>query len=148
MEQCVLTEQDSAAHPLRLYVVEDSPRIIEHLIAMFDSIEGVLTVGCSTSAEEAIRGIRAANPEVVLLDVQLARGSGFSVLRAIHAFAPQIDVFMLSNFAAEPYRRLAKKLGARGFFDKSTEFEQMRQMILARARRRHDNPRQDDPSLP
>ncbi len=143
MEQRVHAENGSAALPLRLYVVEDSPRIVEHLIAMFDSIDGVLTVGCATSAEEAIRGIRSASPEVVILDVQLARGSGFTVLRAIHDMAPQIDVFMLSNFSAEPYRRLAAKLGARGFFDKSTEFEQMRQMIAERAR--HQDHRNSKP---
>lgn len=137
MDQRVQQHDGTAAHPLRLYVVEDSSRIIEHLIAMFDSIAGVLTVGCATSAEEAIRGIRAANPEVVVMDIQLAHGSGFDVLRTIHASAPQIDVYMLSNFASEPYRRLAAKLGARGFFDKSTEFEQMRRTIAARARQQN-----------
>lgn len=134
MEQCVQRDSATAAGPLRVYVVEDSSRIIEHLIAMFDSLAGVQTVGCATGSEEAILGIRAARPDVVMLDIQLAQGSGFDVLRSIRANAPEIDVYMLSNFASEPYRRLAAKLGARGFFDKSTEFEQMRQTVSARAR--------------
>jgi hypothetical protein len=37
---------------------------------------------------------------------------------------------MLSNFAAEPYRRHAERLGARGFFDKSTDLERLRSTLM------------------
>ena len=47
--------------------------------------------------------------------------------------APQIDFYMLSNFSSEPYRQLASRLGARGFFDKSSEFQHVRDLITARA---------------
>ena len=40
---------------------------------------------------------------------------------------------MLSNFATQPYRRLAAELGARDFFDKSTEFERVRDLVAKRA---------------
>ena len=138
MEQRVDKEKVKA-DALRVYLVEDSGHILENLIGMFNAIDGVLTVGCATGAQEAIRGIRAADPQVVVLDIRLAHGSGLDVLRAIHASDPQIDIYMLSNFASEPYRRLAAKLGARGFFDKSTEFEQMLQMIAARAHESRNN---------
>lgn len=131
MDQRIQPADASAAGALRVYIVEDAAHIVERLVGMFDAIEGVSTVGCATGAQEAIHGIRAAAPDVVFLDIRLAQGSGFDVLRSIRATAPAIDVFMLSNFASEPYRQLAAKLGARGFFDKSTEFEQMRRMLAA-----------------
>ena len=65
-----------------------------------------------------------------LLDLHLAQGSGFDVLRAVCLQAPEIDFYMLSNFAAGPYRQLAGRLGARGFFDKSTEFGRVRDAIM------------------
>jgi len=40
---------------------------------------------------------------------------------------------MLSNFASEPYRRHAERLGASGFFDKTTEFERVRDVLAQRA---------------
>ena len=40
---------------------------------------------------------------------------------------------MLSNFAAYPYRSLAEALGVRGFFDKTKEFERVREVIAERA---------------
>ena len=123
-------------HPpaLRVFLVEDSPVVLERLEALLGSIEGVSTIDHAASASEAIRGIVAAHPDVVVLDVKLADGTGFDVLRAVRAQAPEVDVYMLSNFATEPYRRLAAQLGAQDFFDKSTEFECVREAIAARAR--------------
>jgi hypothetical protein len=42
---------------------------------------------------------------------------------------------VLSNVSAYPYRQLADTLGVRGFFDKSTEFELVRELIAERAAR-------------
>jgi DNA-binding NarL/FixJ family response regulator len=104
----------------------------ERVVALLASIEGVATVGTAATASEAERDILATNPDAVLLDIKLAQGSGFDVLRALRAQAPQIEVYVLSNFAAAAYRQLAASLGARGFFDKSTEIEAMRRTIAER----------------
>jgi hypothetical protein len=40
---------------------------------------------------------------------------------------------MLSNFSAEPYRRQAARLGAHDFFDKTNEFERVRDVVARRA---------------
>ena len=90
-------------------------------------------MGFADSTAGAIREILELRPGMVLLDLNLADGSGLGVLRALHAKAPGIDVFVLTNFATPQYRRLCTSLGACGFFDKSTEFEKVRDAIAARA---------------
>jgi DNA-binding NarL/FixJ family response regulator len=100
---------------------------------MLDAVPGASVVGEATRADAAIRDILATRPDVVVLDLSLADGSGFDVLRAVHHQAPEIDFYMLSNFAADPYRQLAERLGARDFFDKSKEFERVRDIIVQRA---------------
>lgn len=132
MNTATLSHQ--AAPEMRVFVVEDSPMVCERLQAMVGEIEGACAVGAAASADAAITGILAAQPDVVVLDLHLAQGSGFDVLRALHARAPAIGVYMLSNFADAPYRRLASRLGALDFFDKSTEFERVRDALAARAR--------------
>jgi DNA-binding NarL/FixJ family response regulator len=42
---------------------------------------------------------------------------------------PQVKFYVLTNFANDAYRRKAEGLGARGFFDKSTEFERLREAL-------------------
>lgn len=127
----------TAAAPLRYYVVEDSPMILERMQAMLQPT-GALEAGHAAGVQAAIDGILAERPDVVILDMQLADGTGFDVLRAVRARAPEIDVYFLSNFAADPYRQLAQRLGARGFFDKSNEFTRIRDVVVERAAARAD----------
>jgi len=116
-----------------VFLVEDSASIRERLVRLLESVPGAQVVGQAGEADEAIAAILAARPDVVLLDVQLEQSSGFDVLRAVHSLEPRIAFYMLSNFATEPYRRHAERLGARGFFDKSTDFDRLRDLVAQRA---------------
>ena len=119
----------------RVFLVEDSAPVRQRLAALLDTIEGVDTVGSAATARDAESAILAQRPDAVLLDIRLAQGSGFDVLRSLRQQAPQIEVYMLSNFAAPAYRQLAASLGARGFFDKTTELDSMRRTLAERAAR-------------
>jgi len=118
---------------LSVFLVESSPLIRERLEDMLASIKGVYSVGHAAGADEAIHDIVELHPDAVVLDVRLAQGTGFDVLRALRQQAPEIAVYMLSNFASEPYRRLAARLGAAGFFDKTTQFERACAALAYRA---------------
>lgn len=122
---------------INVFLVEDSADLVRRLEEMLAAIEGVRTIGSAASAEDAIRSILALRPDAVLCDIRLAQGTGFDVLRALRKQAPDVAVYMLSNFVTEPYRRLAAQLGARDFFDKSTELGRMREAVAARASGRH-----------
>ena len=117
----------------KIFLVEDSHLVLARLEAMLAAIPGTRVCGTAAHAGRAIRGILDEQPDLVLCDLKLATGSGFDVLRAVRAAAPQVDVYMLSNFVSEPYRRLATELGARDFFDKSSEIERVRDLVASRA---------------
>ena len=119
---------------MQVFLVEDSAPVRARLAEMVSAIPGAVLVGEAERAETAIREILASRPDVVMLDLGLAGGSsGFDVLRAVRPQAPDIDFYMLSNFAADPYRQLAERLGACDFFDKSRELERVRELIAQRA---------------
>ena len=119
---------------MEIFLVEDSPLLRTRLAEMLGAIPGASVVGEAEHADVAIRDILAMQPDVVVLDLSLAGGtSGFEVLRAVSRHAPEIDIYMISNFVAEPYRELAERLGARDFFDKSRELERVRRVIAERA---------------
>ncbi len=99
---------------------------------MLGALPEVSIVGHTGDAHEAIAGILSAKPDVVVLDFKLSHGSGFDVLSEVHGREPGIDFYMLSNFASEPYRRRAARLGAIDFFDKSSEFERVRDVVARR----------------
>ena len=98
--------------------------------AILATIPGAESCGHAASAAQAIAAIAAAKPDVVVLDIQLEEGNGFDVMRATRASLPQVQFYVLTNFANEAYRRKAESLGARGFFDKSREFERLREALV------------------
>ena len=120
--------------PLEIFLVDDSAPVRERLEALLGALDGVRVVGHAEDAGEAIRAILALLPHIVVLDLKLAQGNGFDVLRALRAQAPEVDVYLLSNFATPAYRASAAQLGARGFFDKTQEFQRLLDLLAARAR--------------
>ena len=117
---------------MQVFLVEDSPIIRQRLAAMLEAIPGTCIAGRAAAADEAVAAILATRPDLVVLDVQLERGSGFDVLRALHAQAPELHVVMLSNYSSDPYRQIAERFGAKAFFDKSREFERVRDLVAER----------------
>ncbi len=101
----------------------------ERLEALLAAVPGTRIIGHAAGAQAAIRDILQTRPDLVVLDVQLAEGSGFDVLRALHAEAPELDVVMLSNYSSYPYRQIAERFGARAFFDKTRDFERVRDVV-------------------
>jgi DNA-binding NarL/FixJ family response regulator len=127
-----MENQPPAAARLRVFVAEDSPLIRDRLEEMVAGC-GADTIGHAAQVAAATRQILETRPDLVILDIQLADGTGFDVLRALHDRAPEIEVLMFSNFAADPYRQLAERFGAHGFYDKSREFGQLRDAVAKRA---------------
>ena len=118
---------------MEIFLVEDSAMVRDRLQRMLSQLPGAHIQGHATQAQAAIRDILSRKPDVVVLDLKLDHGSGFDVLREVHDREPGIDFYMLSNFASEPYRRYALRLGALDFFDKSNEFERVRDVLAKRA---------------
>ena len=116
---------------LRVFLVEDSPLLRTRLEAMLGALPGTTVIGHAASADAATGAILANPPDAVVLDIQLEKGSGFDVLRAVHEGAPRVAVYVLTNFASDAYRAAAERMGAKGFFDKSNEFERLRDALAA-----------------
>ena len=135
--------------PLQVYIVEDSP-IIQRLLASAIAAAGAEPVGCSADAQTAISDLFALQPDLILIDIGLASGSGFDVLETLqeHSLVPEAVKVVLTNHANSEYENLSVRLGADRFFDKSSETSQALALISALAAERlsssapprHSNP--------
>jgi DNA-binding NarL/FixJ family response regulator len=112
-----------------VFIVDDSPVVRDRLLAMISELPNVEVVGQADVAFEAIHSIRRLRPAVVVLDISMPGGSGMYVLETVKKDRPGPMVIMLTNFAHEPYRQKCLQLGADYFFDKSTEFERVTQVL-------------------
>ncbi len=116
---------DETPKPLQVYVVEDSP-ITQRLLASEIEAAGAELSGSSADAQTAIGDLFALQPDLILIDIGLASGSGFDVLKALqdHSLVPAAIKVVLSNYGDVEYKNLSVRLGADRFFDKSFETSQ------------------------
>jgi DNA-binding NarL/FixJ family response regulator len=104
---------------------------------MLEAVEGVGLVAAATNPAEALGAIRTSIPDVLVLDIQMPGGSGVEVLRAVRQAGLPTVVIILTNYATPWYRDTCLSDGADYFFDKSTEFDKVADVVerLARAAR-------------
>ncbi len=114
-----------------VYIVEDSAPVRARLSESLDALDGVRVVGEAETPFEAVQGILAAQPNCVVLDFQLLGGTGVEVLKQVCPLAPDIAFIVLTNHPNPQYRRICMDAGARHFFDKSTEFHRVKDVIAA-----------------
>jgi CheY-like chemotaxis protein len=110
---------------LRVLLVEDSPVICGLITGIIDEVPGVAVAECVGSERDAIDALGRLDVDVVILDLQLRRGTGFGVLRALRDMPQEPVVVVLTNFSLGTYREAAFALGARDFLDKSRDYDQL-----------------------
>jgi two-component system, NarL family, response regulator DevR len=100
---------------LRVMVVDDHEVVREGIRALLDSTPTFNVVGEAGSVREAIESAAETNPDVVVMDVRLADGSGIEATREIRARRPQTQVLMLTTYADDEALFAALMAGAAGY---------------------------------
>jgi len=108
-----------------IFLVEDSAAIRRLLARRLDTLPGTRVIGEAEGAPQAVALIDWLQPDIVLLDMQLAIGNGMDVLRALRGRGYKGRILMLSHQSADAYRDLCMKAGADGFYDKGTGLESL-----------------------
>ena len=119
---------------IKVFIADDSIQIRLRIAALLGAA-GMAIVGEGQTPRDCMDGILLAQPDVVVLDVQLDGGSGLEVLRGVRALAPAVRFVVFSNNSGPAYRKRYLEEGARGFLDKSTEFDQLAAAVAAAAPR-------------
>ena len=127
-----------SGNPLRVFLVEDSPVIRERLTESISALAHVAVVGTADSEGEAIGALHETACDAVVLDLQLKRGHGFNVLKAVRRRVerPRLTVIVLSNLSSSQYRDRSLDLGADYFFDKAREYDRVCDVLEKLARTR------------
>ncbi|UCD24339.1 MAG: response regulator transcription factor [Gemmatimonadota bacterium] len=114
---------------VKLAVIDDSAVIRRRLLSMLTQVDGVELVGEATDAIEGLDLIRAKRPDVVILDVRMENRSGIGLLEDLKYDSNMPIVIVLTNYPYVAYRQRCLQLGARYFFDKTTEFVRVAEVI-------------------
>ena len=107
------------AAPIRVFSVDDHPIVCDSLQGLCRTTAGYGACGEAATIDEAIAKIPQAQPDVVVLDLELHGRSGFELLRHLRQQHPQIHVLVFSMHEEARHALKAIKEGARGYVMKS-----------------------------
>ena len=79
---------------MKVLIVDDEPLARRGLRREIDRIPGLTCAGECATRDEAVAAIRERRPDLVLLDVQLGRATGFEVIECVGADAMPLVVFV------------------------------------------------------
>jgi two-component system, NarL family, response regulator DevR len=106
---------DKAADPVRIMLVDDHEVVRQGLKALIEAEDGFLVVAEAGSVGESIERAAMARPDIIVMDVRLADGSGIEATREIRARRPETKVIMLTTFADDEALFASIMAGASGY---------------------------------
>lgn len=112
---------------MKVFIVEDSPEVLQRLVEMVKEIADVDLVGDAGNFDAAVKGILSTRPDVSILDIKLADdgGSGIDVLGRVKGDLPEMRAIMLSNYVTPQHLKASADAGAEFFLDKTADTERI-----------------------
>jgi len=104
-----------APEQLRVMLVDDHEVVRGGIRALLQAQEDMSVVAEAGSVAEALREAARAKPDVIVMDVRLADGSGIEATREIRAQRSETQVLMLTSFADDEALFASIMAGASGY---------------------------------
>jgi DNA-binding NarL/FixJ family response regulator len=114
-----------AAGPRRILILDDHPVVRQGIKLMVNAERDMTIVGEAQTEPEARRLVRELLPDAIIVDLSLAQGDGFNVVRDVSAHFPEIRVLVLSMHDEAIYAERLLAEGASGYIMKEAATEQL-----------------------
>lgn len=115
---------------VKVALVEDKPEVRENWSRLINSFDGFSCVRVCASAEEALRAIPGANPDVLLMDIFLPRMSGIECTARLKELLPKLRIIILTAVEDDELVFMALQAGADGYLLKRTKPEDLRSALV------------------
>lgn len=117
------------------FLVEDKPAIRQTLVETMEEIAPLRFVGIADSEDSATQWLQAhpGDWDLAIVDLFLAQGTGFGVLKKCRGRRPQQKVVVLTSYYQPDLLRRCRDLGADDIFDKSREVDKLVDFCKAHA---------------
>jgi DNA-binding NarL/FixJ family response regulator len=118
-----------SALSVKVVIVEDARWMRENLAREINNSTGFLCVNDYRTGEEALQGIPADQPDVVLMDINLPGMNGVECIRQLRAKLPELRCLMLTVY--EESEKIFNSLlaGASGYLLKRTSTAELLEAI-------------------
>jgi DNA-binding NarL/FixJ family response regulator len=108
-----------------IYLIDDHPLVVQGVTELVNAEHDLKVVGSTTEWTEALKEIPELKPDVVVLDISLAKANGIEVLKNLRIHFPKLQVLMLSMHDENLYAMRSVRAGAQGYIMKMTATEEV-----------------------
>ncbi len=122
-------EREPRQPPLRVMLVDDHEVVRDGIKALLATMEDMVVAAEAGTVHEAVARAAHALPDVVVMDVRLADGSGIEATREIRAQHPATQVLMLTSFADDEALFASIMAGAAGYVLKQIKGDELLRAI-------------------
>jgi len=116
---------------IRILIADDHTLFREGLRALLNVTPDIEVVGEAADGESAIAQIGAAQPEVILMDINMPGVNGIEATRSILKEHPTLGIIMVTMLEDDASVFAAMKAGARGYVLKGAHHDEILQAIRA-----------------
>jgi two-component system, NarL family, response regulator, fimbrial Z protein, FimZ len=109
----------------RIVIIDDHPMIRGTIAAVMRADPELVVVGESGDGEDGLAMVLAERPDLVILDLDLPRLDGLSMLRRIRAHDDQMRILVLSAKPEQVMAAHTRLAGANGYVGKSREIGEL-----------------------
>lgn len=113
----------------RIVIVEDHTIVRQGLESLLGNCDDLEVVGTAEDGLKAIRCVNEQEPDLVLLDLNMPRMDGISVVTEVTRNNPDIKILALTMHKDEDYILSAFKAGAHGYCVKSSSQDELLRAI-------------------
>jgi DNA-binding NarL/FixJ family response regulator len=115
--------------PISVSIVEDNDKLRGTLARVLNRADGFQCVSQYANAEDALKDLPQARPDVVLMDINLPGMNGVECVRQLKQLVPQIQVLMLTVYEDTENIFNALAAGAGGYLLKRTPSKELLEAI-------------------
>ena len=102
----------------KVLLVDDHPIVREGLDLLISKEADLMVCGHAEDVGDALRLVESTQPDVAVIDISLASGSGLDLIRQIRTRAPQVKLLVSSMHDETLYAERALQAGALGYINK------------------------------
>jgi DNA-binding NarL/FixJ family response regulator len=114
-------KRQGSSRPIRVLIADDQPLMRQGFRLILGAQPDIEVVGEAADGAEAVRGVAATNPDVVLMDIRMPGLDGIEATRRITS----ARVLILTTFGHDEYVVDALRAGASGFLLKDATPEEL-----------------------
>lgn len=117
------------SNPIRVVLADDHAVVRKGIRQFIEEAGDIKVVAEAADGEAALEAIRREKPDVAVLDIQMPRGTGIEVTRAVRDERLPVGVLVLTAYDDDPYVQAVLEAGANGYVLKNASSEEIVQAV-------------------